>query len=429
MSLVFFLLQLSCWIFLSRWMLRQTRHILPKSYFFAALSYKILLGWSLGLLYVYYYDGGDTFVYYHDASLLAATFWQEPQLYLHALTGERFPDGLIYLMQPRALYFARLASLVSIFSLDNYWLISLSFSIFCFLASWWLVSRLKLFFQLDNWQVFIPFIIYPSVVFWSSGILKESFSTGLIFLLIAFTLQLIYGRQGLNKLVLHLLMILIASVLLWQLKYYIAAVLIPLLVLILSTAAFRKIGFTGKTTFWMVLSSLLIGILVVFGVAHLHDNLHPQLVLAALVKNHDLTIAASVPGNYILFKGLEANLLSFVGHFPEAVFSGLFRPLPWEGSSLLHLLAGIENSLLLFITATAFLCLVNRPQSLMQQPFLWVSCAVYILTLSSMMALASPNFGSLIRYRVAYAPFWLLLMLILLDLSFLKKLFQGRKKM
>ena len=416
MSALLFIFQVSFFFFISRWLIVYTRDQLPALYFLPGLSYKLLAGWGVGLLYTAYYQGGDTWAYYQDSLQLSSLFYERPSLYLQALFGDASFVGLQFINQPRALFFTRICSIVSVFSLQNYWLISLSFSASAFLASWWLMAMLKKYFQFKNFQLFIPFIIYPSVTFWSSGLLKESLAVSIIFFLVGIFLHF-YFKQfiGRRKDYTLLALWLVLALTLWKLKYYYAAILLPLLCLSyflrwLKVVKKRHLSFLKL----VLLAFLFIGSAFLLTM-QLHPNLNPDRILQALVLNHDLTVAASQEGAYVAFSDLKASPLSFVRYFPKAIFNGLFGPLPgWWRTDALYLIAGLENLLLLILSLWALVVWLKNKTKI-RHPLLILTCFIYLISLAGFITIASPNYGSLLRYRVAYMPFFTLIILVILE--------------
>ncbi|MDF9797195.1 hypothetical protein OKW21_002458 [Catalinimonas alkaloidigena] len=397
--------------------------------FVPGLIIKVIAGLSLGLLYTQFYQGGDTLAYYEDSVLLSHLFLTNPSKYFELLFSADMIEGLKYADQDRALLFSKLASLLSIFSLQNYWLMTVSISLFSFFCSWWFVLKLIRHLHVYVKIAAASFIFFPSVVFWSSGLLKESVSMSLIFILCGLFLELYFNRYTHIKSYLVAILMIFASSLLWLLKYYYAAVLLPLMLILLLFQAIKRYfknlsalqqWFVGVTCFVLALG-------IFWGVMLSHPNLKPDSILQAIVKNHNLSVYASDNNGYIVFENLKPKVSSFLAHFPKAFISGLFRPLPGEGSTFLHTVAGIENLLVLSISLLALISIVKLRK--ITHPELVLICVVYVVLLSSLLSIASPNFGSLSRYKVAYAPFWLFMCLLsIADSTLFHSLFQSIKK-
>ena len=428
MLLFFFLLQVIFWVVLGSRLLAFSRKILPRPLFFPMLCYKIFLGWLLGWLYLGYYDGGDTFVYFQNARLLSQLLIEDTGAYFRTLFGSEQLATLTLNEQPRALFFAKIASILSVCSLNSYWLIAMSLSVLSFFACWWLSARLKVLFGLQNYQVMIPFLLYPSVVFWSSGLLKESLALALICMLAGLSLSIYHKGYERGTTYSKMILLILFSLLLWQLKYYYAVVLMPLLILLILLKPIKNFFKLKVAAFILPVTGILLCLLTLL-MMQLHPNLNPANILDAIVLNHDLTVAASVQGGYVSFTELDANAFSFMQYFPKAVLNGLFAPLPVvQGYAPLHIVAGIENTILLLISVMAGISQFTGKINKTKHPVVLLFCIIYIVVLAGLITLASPNFGSLIRYRVAYLPFWLMLVLLALDKNLISNLWKSRKK-
>ncbi len=375
-----------------------------RDYYFPALGIKLTSGLLLGVVYQFYYQGGDTFNFFHDASLLAQLALSSPSQYVQAMVNnQHLPPDLLFGDQPRALFFAKLVSLPCLLSGFNYWFTSLYFSLFCFFSTWYLCRVLVLHFQASR-AVAIGFFFYPSAVFWSAGLLKESMAVGLIFLMVSLVLEWIKNKENRLIIVFQAAVFMIGALLLWPLKYYYAAVLVPLLLFL---AVFYRMNFRHS---YHKIGMVLTLIVLLFAATWIHPNLYAVNFLQALVKNHNLMLQATQWENAIHFWDLQPSWGSIMLNLPLAFFSGLFRPLPGDGITFLHALTGLENCLLLLITAGAGYAFIRKKIKIGER-LLVGTTLFYIAALSVFLALSSPTFGTLMRYKAAFLPFLLYLSL------------------
>jgi hypothetical protein len=122
--------------------------------------------------------------------------------------------------------------------------------------------------------------------------------------------------------------------------------------------------------------------------------------------------AASEEGSGTGFDFVEAqDMLSSPQGILIIIFSGLFRPLPFDVTNLMVAMAAVENSILLVLTLVAFRYL--RWARLEQPVFLWA--LTYSLTWSGAYGLiVLSNFGSGMRYKLQVLPFIVLFLFLLL---------------
>ncbi|MEQ8423698.1 MAG: hypothetical protein RIA63_03245 [Cyclobacteriaceae bacterium] len=198
-----------------------------KSFFLPGLILKLLSGITLGLVYTYYYPVGDTFGFFSDAQVLVDLARSNPGEYLSFLWqgdgSEAWASSLIN-SQIRSLFLVKVLSLITMFSFGNYWVASLYFSLISFVASWYVIRKLILHFPKGKWAAVVAFLFVPSFVFWSSGIVKESLAMAALMFLSGFYIASL--RK--DKLAIwEWITALIALIFLWNLKYYWAAIFVP----------------------------------------------------------------------------------------------------------------------------------------------------------------------------------------------------------
>ena len=113
--------------------------------------------------------------------------------------------------------------------------------------------------------------------------------------------------------------------------------------------------------------------------------------------------------NVIHFDDLRAAPLSILKNTPWALFSGLFRPLFWEASSIIQLLAAVENTIVLLL----FLATIFRIRQYVTSPhrMLIITLVVFVVLLCVFLTMSAPNFGTLSRYRAGYLSFFIFMIL------------------
>jgi hypothetical protein len=414
------------------------------AFFWWALAAKFLASISVGLLFTYYYPyTGDTFSYFGDAARLASFARQQPAAYLRLLffnqsSTESFMASLELWQQPRAFFMAKLVSILCLFTFNSYWLCGLYLTLFCFYELWKLANVLSALFPSSGTAAATGFLLLPSVVFWSAGLTKESIAVACISGIVRIFIEWRFGSPALYKrlkkdnrliqidasagvlaqnkehtsevaplsTIVSLLLLPMYLMLLWKLKYYYMAALLPALTaFVLVDTLMRRFPRQKLAVSLILLIAAFASMLIAS--TFLHPNLRLANFLDSLVTNHAITVLASAPENMIHFTDLQPTAGSVAIHLPEAVFSGLFRPLVWEANSLFKWYTGLENLLLL---ATVLYVLIARRSVIKSispsYALLATAALLYIILLAALLALSSPNFGALSRYKVAFLPFF-----------------------
>jgi hypothetical protein len=402
------ILVLSGW---SAWRIRQGVKGELGRWFPLALLWKVAAGLALGWLYIHHYGGGDTTGYFADAARFAQALADHPADFRSLLFGpERgLPEDLqlTYSGQPRAIFFARFLALLYLMTGGSYWLSSVYLSLISFEGVFFLVRRLMRYYPEYGIASAAAFLVLPSFVFWSSGILKESLSTPALCVLAGLTLDRYHrpatGSPGWIFLGLPALLVL------WWIRYFYAAVFVPLALALIAWAWARRRFRPGyaKALAAALAVVLAAGIFTLPG--RLHYNLQWNVLPGLIYDNYRIIAAKSRPGAFLELPRLKPTPEGIAQALPEALWTGLFRPGLWDGAfHFPALFAVIENSLLLALILPAIGLAWKRK---LVPPAPALAAGVFVLVLAATLPLVSPNFGSLARYKAAYLPFlWLMVL-------------------
>ncbi len=367
--------------------------------FWLAFLFRVAMGAALGLVYLYYYTANDTWLFFNDANALAQIGRSDFATYLKFLFTDEAPVDLLDQLvnsQERSLFLIKIMSVFSWMGGRNYWISASWFSLISFLASWYLFIAITRQFENSWLAASLAFLFFPSAVFWSSGLVKETLALAGIYFISGLFLKIIFRhKSNWFEWALALYGFWVA----WNLKYYWAAlfgaiVFTYLLVYVLS----RKVTFfqNRKVVTWMIVFTLFCG-----GASLLHPNFYLDRFLEVLITNHNDFIKISDDNGLIHFYHLQTSWSSVLLNAPWALFSGLLRPFIWEAMGLLSMLASLEN---LFIAAM-LISAVSRVNKIDSNRLLLLSTVVYIILLCIFLALSTPNLGTLSRYRVGFLPF------------------------
>lgn len=397
-------------VFLNTYIYKATQDSCLKKQFLPALLCKFACSIALGIIYYYYYNGiGDTFSLFEDAKRLSSLARLDFSRYAHFFLTSDFShlNGIIELLHknPRAVFAAKLMSLVCLCTEQNYWLTGIALSNLSFWSIWLWSSFLIKKFSESRLPIIIAFFYLPSFVFWSSGVLKEPIAVS-AFLYIAYyflsiqriALFQIWRLKPLAKAFLCA----VSLYVLFKLKYYYFALLIPFLL------AFRISQYTNYKWRWL----LFFGLLIIFGViaSFIHPNLHPESILQNIITNNQLMeLHTFRKENLIIFNNLTPHWTSFLLHFPKAIFEGLLRPFIWEEGNILKKIVALENiGILLILILSSFQFRISKNT---EKKDLGILVLVFCLCLIPILTWASPNLGTLVRYKIMVVPFLVCILL------------------
>jgi hypothetical protein len=402
---------------------------IKRSWVLAAFWLKVLAGLGLTYIYTSYYPDrtkADIFKYFDDSEVMYGALKDSPADYIKMVSGvqndnERF-DALYYKKMNNwyrkyetvtyndSHTIIRINAVIRIFSFGFFQVHNLIFVILSFLGFFALFKTFSPYFKDKEPWLYAAVFLIPSVVFWSSGAMKESvlfFGLGIF----------LYACQQLLFISFSVKRILLAALgfaLLFFTKMYVLAVLIPVLV--------------GNA--WVVLTNnrhafakIIISLLIFVNLGILFGELYPAYNVFELFvgKQHDFVGLARFEnaGSLIEPIPVEPHFSSFLLYSPQAVFNTLLRPLPNEIGSVLMIPAIIENFLLVVFVLMAIFFHSKKLQHIRIIYFSLFFC----LVLSVITGITTPVLGALVRYRIPVLPFLCIALFLIIDFKKAGKFF------
>ncbi|MBX2968417.1 MAG: hypothetical protein KF803_03525 [Cyclobacteriaceae bacterium] len=382
-----------------------------KLVYWFCLALKLSAGLVLGYVYSTHYTDSDTFNFFQDSLRLAEMAKANWREYVAYLWFEKEPA---FSGENRTLFFVKLVSVFTLLAQGNYWVVSLYFSLFSFAACWWFVWIIGRYYPNVKFAAILAFLLFPSSVFWSSGIIKESAAMTMLYVLLGIFLT-VWQHKKFSWM--QSVVLLIATWVLWSLKYYYAAVFFPVALSALLTRWFiqERMRPSAVSAYREFVLLLVLMMVFVFIVTFVHPNFYPQRILEVVVENYEAFRDKSDPEKMAHFHNLKPKVGSFLLNAPWALVSGLFRPFVWEASNIFSFLVSVGNIILLGFTIFAlrhFRRLTASPDRL-----LLFALIVYCASLCIFLTLSAPNFGTYVRYRVGFFPLFILLISLGLPLE------------
>jgi len=388
-------------------------------YFLWGLFAKI--GGAIGvcLIYVYYYTkGGDTIGYHTDSSALLKLLFHSPFDFFRAWllplsneTSSYFTREIGYLTfwsDSNAFMVVRLLLPIKLLCFDSYLVSSILMAVVSFTGAWKLYQVFcdSYPFLYKHFAVTVLFV--PSVLFWGSGILKDSWTLAAAgWYCYSFYRIFIKG----DKILLPITTLIISMFILITIKPYIFVGLLPgsmlwmiwnrmgkiknLAVRIFVAPIIATVGISIGVGIWMLTSSNL-------GTYSTLDSMIEKAQIASLDLKQDY-----YQGNSFDLGDYDPTLAGVFSKFPMATVAGLFRPFLWETKNIVMILSGIENLIILGFT---FFVLLRKPVTALTNLFtnpLVLFCLIFAVFFSFSVAVSTSNFGALVRLRIPMMPFYL----------------------
>ncbi len=390
-------------------------------YFIPGLTIKLFGAILFGMVYHFYYRGGDTFWFYQGIKVIYSAFLNDPVagfkiLFLNAFEWTpdtaRYTSRIWWFRDDNSFTVIKLGGLLSLVSFGSYTIISLFFAMFSF---WGLWKLLKIF---TDWlpqlhkQFAIAFLFVPSVFFWGSGIMKDTVMIGCLGL-ISYCFYMVFFKK--QRQIKYFIAFLIFSYIMLKIRSFVFFVLLSTLFLGLYVLVSSKIKSVGLRT---VLAPFLLGVMVIGAVAviSLTANVNSRYTLQTMEKRaYDTqwwhTRVQEIEGGhgsgYTLGEP-TTSVPGLVARFPLAVNVTFFRPYVWEVNGPIMMQAALE-SLIIFIITIITLGKVGIKAMLrypLKDPMLAFAFSFAILY-GFAVGVTSNNFGALVRYKIPAIPMYI----------------------
>lgn len=397
----------------------------PKTsnYFLPALWVKFFGAILLGLLYQFYYGGGDTINYFNYGSrwiweAFLVDFEQGISLLLDSGGNSRDPETysfnskIWYYRDPKSYAIVRITAVFDLFTFHTYSATSLFFATFSFSGLWALFSKIVARYpHVKVRNIAISILFVPSVIFWGSGILKDTITLGALGWLIWALMNLIEKRIAVK----YLIVLWLAAMLILGIKSYILLACVPAAIIWIFVKYSNRIQ--GKLK--LVATPLILAITVGFGFLILRsissinsdytiENFSRRAAITAYDIRYGWGARGGGEGGYDI--GLpDGSVQSLIRLIPAGINVSIFRPYIWEVRNPLMLLSALES---LVVTILFLAALYKRNlRMITKDPFLSF-CLVFSLIFAFAVGVSSFNFGTLIRYKIPMTPFLFLFLFI-----------------
>jgi hypothetical protein len=414
----------------------KSRHIRKKPYyrfFVPALACKLIGGVSLCLIYTFYYtEGGDSVNYF-----LAA------KTYVNALLDFNFPVffdminfrshniqqtgyyennyGVIF-FNPRD-YYALTTVVLSIpaciLGLGTYIPATIVLDFFSFLGLWKLyevfVDNFPMLTRQFAWAIFFV----PSVFFWGSGILKDTYALSSLAVATYCVYRYLIRKQRKFK---YLAGLLVSSLLLILVKPYILVAMLPGAFIWIFFHRLQNIRNPFFRTMFLPLILAFSGVIIAAALqylgAYLGEYSLDNILEKAVKTQQDLVSNQGYSSNKYDIGKFDATITGVLSKAPAALNLALFRPYLWDATNPVMYLSGIENLFMLgfsvyILLRVKFSVLVK---SLFSDPLL-VFSFLFAIFFAFSVGLTTANYGALVRLKIPCIPFYISSLFILYHLN------------
>jgi len=377
-------------------------------WFLKGFLIKVFGSIAFAMIFVYYYKFGDSFEYFKGAVMLSNTFLDSPSDYFELLFHEsstnfpgnlrQYTDPLAYSDTPEEWFMVKLISPLALFTFNSYLTINLFMSLISFWGSWKLFKVFSSILPKYKTLAFLSSFLIPSMVFWGSGLMKDTLTlAGINYLIYVLYFSLI-KKEGKP---IYILGAFFWFYLTFTLKSYIVLAFTPAIFLVLYFNYKSKI----KSQFLrLVATPLILFTFLIIGfisLKTLSESSQKYNIdrLEGNVKGFHSWHTTQGGSSYNL-GDVEYTAIGVLKKIPAALNATFFRPYLWEARNPVVLLGAIESTILLILFIVILFQSKLRPFKHIKQTILLKSLIAYILIFGFAVGFTSYNFGALGRYKM-----------------------------
>ncbi len=388
-----------------------------RKYFFPALTAKVFGALALGFIYQFYYHGGDTFNYHtHGSRPIWEAFVESPAKAIQLCFGDprhfiglsNYAYRIYFLTDPSSFFIVRLSFFFDVFTFSAYTATGVFFSVISMVGMWmFFLTFYKQAPSLHRWFAFAAFFI-PSVIFWGSGILKDTVVLACLgiatFQVYKLFIERRYSLSGVALLLVTLWAI-------FLIRKFVLQAYLPATVLWIFFYYFTNV----RSVVWRAMVAPILVILFVLSGYVLVTQVgvdDPKYAVENLARTAEVTAydirfwSGKDAGSGYTLGELDGSIGSVLRLAPQAVNVALFRPYLWEVKNSLMLFSALES---LFLLLFSVFVVVKQRRHLFRA--LQNHNVIFGLFFSILFAFATGvstfNFGTLARYKIPLMPFFI----------------------
>jgi hypothetical protein len=384
---------------------------------------------AFSIFFVYLTPGDSTSLYFPEGCHLSQLILKDPVNNIHLLftPGVNYDENLLndannigYLKSESNFLVVRLVAVLSFLTFGKYLIINLCFSMIAYSGVWRLYKFFYAHYPHLHKKLAIAIIYLPTLIFWSSGVLKDPIC---ICMLGWLTYSLYYLLKKKQSLVKNIIIVIVSTYILYIVKMYIIICYLPFyfLYLILINIKLLK-NKISKFLFILALCSL-----IIFGLFALSENEAFKELLGSFAidkitesvktqQSNFINMADGAESSFSLGIEYDGSFSSFLKMTPAAIVATFFRPFLWESKKISTLLSSVESLALMLLTLYVFLRAgpLKFFKTIFTNPMVFF-CFFYSIVFAIFVGATTLNFGTLVRYKIPCMPFYIIAIFLILE--------------
>jgi hypothetical protein len=366
-----------------------------------------------GLAYGYFYttipnyeQSADSWKFFFDAKKDTATLYRDPLRYFTSILDNPYGHEYRHLFSSvnsywndlKHVYMVKIVSLFNVFSGSRYYVNVIFYSFITFFGPIAFIRVMNDVFPGKKLLITCSTFLFPSFLFWSSGIHKD----GLIFTFLSLLVYVMYfGLKNKQLGIGRIAIILLLLMAIFPVRNHVVLACLPGLFAWWLAERFFK-------TKWLAYAIVTIVCTTIFFSA---KYVHPKLNLPVSITLRNKEFIKLGGNSFLPQRKLEATFSSFVQNAPQALNHSLVRPYVTEFLSPFYMICAIEILFIWILVSVWFFRYKDNPYKHSVVQFLFLVSMVLLLLTGYIV----PQLGAIVRYRAIFFPFILVPIIATID--------------
>jgi hypothetical protein len=254
----------------------------------------------------------------------------------------------------------------------------------------------------------IYFLFIPSLAFWCTGLSKDTVITICIFYAIPLIYNLLYSKKKFK--ILSILYIILIFIIMNNVRSFLVLALIGPFFFAFNVRLMNK--YIENNFVKRVINLLILAVGIGIGSLYFGGESAQKYLAEAEVTQKDFQNNPVYTGKKYDLGNVEFTPIGMLKTMPLAIFTGIYRPFPWEALSPGLILNAFESIFLFYLTFIFLFDQRSKRISRIRNTDILIYATYFVLVMAFMTGFTSVIFGVLVRLRAPLLPFFIMLITV-----------------
>lgn len=390
-------------------------------YFMRNFYFKLFFALFFSFYYIFFIRGGDTIAFWDASVRLTNLLYQTPKYYFiewgqyrdqvdyinYFTIDTGYPPGWIQ-REAEGYYVSKLISLMNPLTFGSYMANTVIFAFLSALASFKLYDFVVSFGIYNYRKLALFFLFIPSLAFWCAGLSKDTIIMICLYTSIPLLFKVFTGKAK-NK-IFNILIVIFMVFILSNIRSFMILCLVGPFFFAFNVRMLNK--YVGNQFARRILNTFILIVGMAFASVYFGAESAQKYLTEAEITQKDFQNNPLYTGKKYDLGAVEFTPTGILKSMPLAVFTGIYRPFPWEALSPGLILNAIESIILFYLT---FNFLVDRRSKRLEQirnTDILTYAVYFVFLMAFMTGFTSIIFGVLVRLRAPLLPFFIMLLTV-----------------